>query len=169
MKIRNIFIIFTVSGFWHGANWTFVAWGALNALYFLPLMLLNRNRANTDTVAEGRLLPNLTELFQMGTTFFLTLIAWVFFRAESMEHAVAYIAGIFTPSLFSTPEVLAKTVVLGVAVLTAVEWVQRDKQHGLQLDGVALPTAVRWALYYLIAASIIWLGGQQQQFIYFQF
>jgi len=86
---RNIFIIFVVSGFWHGANWTFLVWGALNAVYFLPLMLTNKNRSNTDTVAQNKYLPSTKETLQMGLTFLLTIIAWVFFRSESVGHASA--------------------------------------------------------------------------------
>ena len=56
MKIRNIFIIFIVSGFWHGANWTFIIWGALNAIYFLPLMLLNRNRNNIEISCRRKII-----------------------------------------------------------------------------------------------------------------
>ncbi|NNK81360.1 MAG: MBOAT family protein, partial [Flavobacteriales bacterium] len=91
IKVRNVLIIFLVSGFWHGANWTFIAWGGINALYFLPVLLTKRNRKNTDTVAQGRLLPSLTELFQMLITFVLTLIAWIFFRADSVSIAFQYI------------------------------------------------------------------------------
>jgi len=81
MKIRNTFIIFLVSGFWHGANWTFVIWGFLNALYFLPLLLAKRNRNNLDVVAQDNVLPSPMELFKMLMTFGLTVIAWIFFRA----------------------------------------------------------------------------------------
>ena len=69
MKVRNTFIIFIVSGFWHGANWTFIVWGALNAIYFLPLLLLNKNRTNTDTVAQGKYLPTFKEFFNMVNYF----------------------------------------------------------------------------------------------------
>ncbi|MBF1097142.1 MAG: MBOAT family protein, partial [Riemerella sp.] len=54
MKVRNTFVIFVVSGFWHGANWTFIAWGLLNAIYFLPLLLTSKNRVNLGVVADGR-------------------------------------------------------------------------------------------------------------------
>ena len=91
MRIRNTFIIFVVSGFWHGANWTFIVWGALNAIYFLPLLLMKKNRVNTNQVAEGRYLPNFKELYQMLFTFFITLIAWVFFRADNVLHAISYL------------------------------------------------------------------------------
>lgn len=96
MKVRNTFIIFLVSGFWHGANWTFIVWGGLNALYFLPLLLLKHNRTNLGVVAEGRMLPSLRELFQMGTTFMLTVLTWVFFRSDSLNQAFEIIYSIIT-------------------------------------------------------------------------
>ena len=78
MKVRNTFVIFLVSGFWHGANWTFIIWGAINALYFLPLLLTNNNRKNLGVVADGKLLPSIREFFAMISTFILTVFAWIF-------------------------------------------------------------------------------------------
>src|SRR5690554_2147870 len=103
MKVRNTFIIFLVSGFWHGANWTFIVWGALNAIYFLPLLLTHRNRTHLETVARGKILPSPKEILQMGATFSLTTLAWVFFRAENIKHAFSYLGEIFSSSLLSIP------------------------------------------------------------------
>jgi D-alanyl-lipoteichoic acid acyltransferase DltB (MBOAT superfamily) len=94
-KIRNTFVIFIVSGFWHGANWTFIVWGALNAFYFLPLLLTNANRNNMEIVAKGRLFPSLRELMAMISTFFLVLISWIFFRADSISLAFKYLVNLF--------------------------------------------------------------------------
>ena len=91
MKIRNTFIIFLVSGFWHGANWTFIIWGALNALYFLPLLLGGKNRNHLEVVAYDKSLPSFKEILQIGVTFGLTVFAWIFFRAENLGHAFGYI------------------------------------------------------------------------------
>jgi len=102
MKVRNTFIIFIVSGFWHGANWTFIVWGALNAIYFLPLLLTNNNRNNLETVAQGKLLPSLKEVSFMLLTFGLTVFAWIFFRAENIGHAISYVSEILSPSLFQS-------------------------------------------------------------------
>lgn len=168
-KIRNIFIIFAVSGFWHGANWTFIVWGLLNAAYFLPLMLLSRNRVNMDTVAQGKFIPSLVETIQMATTFFITLIAWVFFRAESLTHAFEYLDGMFSSSLFTIPESLPSNLLLILALFVLVEWVQREKQHALQINNERLPVTARWSIYYLIILLIIGFGGEQQEFIYFAF
>ncbi len=95
MKVRNTLIIFLVSGFWHGANWTFVFWGLLHALFFMPLLIIKRNRKNVDQVAGKSFFPTLIETFQMLVTFLLTTLAWVFFRAENIKHAFLYLSGIF--------------------------------------------------------------------------
>lgn len=108
MKVKNTFIIFIVSGFWHGANWTFIVWGALNAVYFLPLLLAKRNRVNIEIVAKGKYLPSFKEILAMMTTFSLTLLAWIFFRAESVGHALNYLNEIFSSSLFLAPEFSVK-------------------------------------------------------------
>ena len=171
MKIRNTFAIFVLSGFWHGANWTFIVWGALNAIYFLPLILSNKNRDHTNTVAEGRWLPNLKEIFQMGITFFITLIAWVFFRAESIDKATRYIEGIFSKSLLSIPEADFIQIILILIIFILVEWIQRDKQHVLQFGGhVFLSRPIRWSVYVSVIFSIFFLGNfNTHTFIYFQF
>jgi len=169
LNARNVFIIFIVSGFWHGANWTFIAWGALNALYFLPLLLLNKNRVNTDTVAEGRFLPNMKEIFQIVLTFSITLIAWVFFRSESVIQAIDYVRGIFSMSLFSLPEVYSFDILLFIPLFLLAEWLQREKQHALQFDKIILPKVFRWGIYYVIIMVILFYSGDQKQFIYFQF
>lgn len=171
MKVRNTFIIFLVSGFWHGANWTFIAWGGLNALYFLPLLLLKSNRTNLGVVAEARMLPSLRELFCMGTTFLLTVLAWVFFRAESITMALGFLKGIIGPGLLQTPyfpeRFQAAVTVLFVFWLLMVEWINRNKGHSLMI----LPKnkTVRHIFYYILVATILLNSGSEQEFIYFQF
>ncbi len=172
MKIRNTFIIFIVSGFWHGANWTFIAWGALNAIYFLPLLLSNKNRNHLGTVAQGRLLPSFKECCSILFTFGLTVFAWIFFRAENMGHAFSYISGIFSPSLFSmpqdTPGKATLTAIL-LVVFMVIEWLGREDQFAIQKLGLKWKRPLRYAMYYAMILAIIWFGGEEQQFIYFQF
>jgi|WetSurMetagenome_2_1015567.scaffolds.fasta_scaffold04875_4 alginate O-acetyltransferase complex protein AlgI len=166
--IRNTFVIFLVCGFWHGANWTFIAWGFINALYFIPLLLLGRNRQNTGIVAEGRRLPSMKELFQMTVTFVLTLLAWVFFRAESIDQALSYIEHVFSRSLLSIPKDSGMTTVFPLLViLIVVEWLQREKQHGL--EDLRMHFIPRWSIYYGLVAFILYFAASKQQFIYFQF
>lgn len=172
-KIRNTLVIFIVSGFWHGANWTFIVWGALNALYFMPLLLLNRNRNNLGVVAQSNFLPTMKEFLNIGVTFGLTVFAWIFFRAESLRHALNYISGIFSPSIMTIPhfpgQKRALLTILLIIGFMIIEWLQREKQHALQFDKIIFPKVIRWGLYYGIILTIFWFGGTQQQFIYFQF
>jgi D-alanyl-lipoteichoic acid acyltransferase DltB (MBOAT superfamily) len=173
MKIRNTFVIFVVSGFWHGAKWTFIVWGVLNALYFLPLLLLNQNRNNTDTVAQGKRLPSLKEIFQMGITFSLTVLAWVFFRAENMGHALSYLSTIFSKTVLNFPNFHGKlhalTTLVLIALFIAIEWFGRSDQFAIERIRNVSKRTIRWAMYYSIIIAILWFSGSQQQFIYFQF
>lgn len=167
--IRNVFIIFLISGFWHGANWTFIAWGLLHALFFLPLLLLKRNRAYLDTVAQGRYLPSLRELLSMIITFGLVCFAWIFFRAESLAHAMQYVSGIFSLSLFSMPAVVPKKFLVVAILFFIIEWLGREQQYGLARVGIRWPRMIRWTFYSLILLAMLYYSGTEQPFIYFQF
>ncbi len=173
MKVRNTFIIFIVSGFWHGANWTFIVWGALNAIYFLPLLLTKNNRNNLDVVAKGRYLPNIKEIVMMLVTFGLTCFAWIFFRAESMSHAMSYIAEIFSSSLLSVPKFSGMagallTIVL-VSVFMLIEWAGRGKQYAIEEMGLKWKRPYRHAMYYAMMIGLFFFSAKGQGFIYFQF
>jgi len=168
-QIRNVFVIFIVSGFWHGAQWTFVVWGALNALYFLPLLFHGTHKTHRDVVSSGRVFPKLKTCFQMGTTFFLTLIAWVFFRAETLPKAIEYLQGLFSVSLFSVPELRPSFLILLLLGFIAVEWQGRYGAYAIERLWLRYPTVVRGAIYYSIALLIFLYGGKVQEFIYFQF
>jgi len=174
MTIRNTFIIFIVSGFWHGANWTFIIWGALNALYFLPLLLTNNNRKNMDVVAKGRYLPTLKELVSISFTFGLTVLAWIFFRAENLGHAMSYIAEIFSPSLFTIPYIqnlsLAIPTILFVIFFVFIEWIGREGQYAIENIGSTWKRPLRWGFYsFLIFAIGMFMQTNETPFIYFQF
>ncbi|MDR2814828.1 MAG: MBOAT family protein [Prevotellaceae bacterium] len=170
--IRNTWVIFLVSGLWHGASWTFVAWGAYHALLFMPLLLLGKNRQYTNTVAENRVLPTWKELFAMLTTFVFVVIGWVIFRAENIHQAFAYMSGICSPSLFVMPVegVGAARTLLFSAVLIVVEWFGRKNQYAIENIPVK-NIALRWCLYFILFISILsnYYSGEQSAFIYFQF
>jgi alginate O-acetyltransferase complex protein AlgI len=173
--IRNTLIIFLVSGLWHGANWTFVLWGTFHALLFLPLVIFDRNRKNTNIVAENRFLPTFREFFQMGTTFILVTISWILFRANNLKHAYHYIKGIFSSTIFRDPFCVElihnKAIVLvgSISILIIVEWLQRKKQHGLEITGIIKYRWIRITIYYAILFMIAVFGAKQATFIYFQF
>ena len=173
MKVKNTFIIFIVSGFWHGANWTFIIWGALNAVYFLPLLLTNKNRNNLEIVAMNHFIPSGREAFQMLLTFGLTVIAWIFFRAENVGHAWQILTKIFSTSLFSIPILNDPKTVLITLVLTilfvSVEWFGRKDEYAIEKITFHWRKPIRHAFYYAIVIAIFWFAGSEQQFIYFQF
>jgi D-alanyl-lipoteichoic acid acyltransferase DltB (MBOAT superfamily) len=173
MKVRNTFAIFIVSGFWHGANWTFIIWGALNAIYYLPLLITNNNRNNLETVAQGKFFPSIKELSFMLLTFGLTVFAWIFFRATNLNHAISYIAEIFSSTLFAIPHFPGNKESIQILFLTAtfilVEWFGRENQFAIAKFGLRQPNFVRWSFYYLLIFSIFHFMGHEQEFIYFQF
>ena len=173
MKIRNIFVIFLVSGFWHGANWTFIIWGGLNAIYFLPLLLTNNNRKNLGVIAEGKYYPTIKEFFNMGITFLLTVLAWVFFRADNVGHGFRYISGIFSPSLFAMPTtefgLRGLITVSLILIFVFVEWLGRENQYAIERLDLKLNQIYRLIVYMIITCLIFYFQGPNQEFIYFQF
>jgi D-alanyl-lipoteichoic acid acyltransferase DltB (MBOAT superfamily) len=172
-KIRNIFIIFIVSGFWHGANWTFIIWGALNALYFLPLLLNQKNRKNLDTVANNSVLPTIKEFTKIIFTFTLTVFAWIFFRADNISHASQYVSEIFSESIIEYPyfHSIREAVVtfFWILGLITIEWFGRNNKHALETFLVNSNKLIRYVFYYVLIFAIFWYSGKEHQFIYFQF
>lgn len=165
--LRNVAVIFLVSGLWHGANWTFVAWGAVHAVLFLPLILLDRNRSHTtDVVAQGKLLPSFKELLQVFSTFTLATLAWVFFRSESITEAAIYLKSIVINSNTGSNRIVL-TALLWAGVMLAVDWLQRSGTPSWWLSKRATPA--RWLAY----GVVVWLCLKNlhngSSFIYFQF
>ena len=149
-----------------------MAWGFLNALYFLPLMLFDMNRRNLNVAGEGKLFPTLSEAIQIGITFGLTVIAWIFFRSSSISDAFAYIGRMFR-YLYqysdNTLEYMGSSLWYFIVLLLVVEWLHRDKEYGLQLTTTTVPVSLRWVSYLSIIIITSLFGASQQEFIYFQF
>lgn len=171
--IRNTLIIFLVSGFWHGANWTFIIWGLLNAVFIMPSIMLKTNRQNLDIVAKGRRFPTIKDGLSIGMTFGLTTFMWLFFRAENLTYALHYVTKICSPSVFTLPifptiRLLPPTIALIVAFII-IEWRGREQPYALADLGLKRPRSIRWTLYCLMIFAIFLFSGTEQQFIYFQF
>jgi len=168
MKVRNTFIIFLVSGFWHGANWTFIVWGGLNAIYFLPLLLGGKNRNHIDLIAENTRWASAKEFFSVLVTFMLTVFAWIFFRANNLEHAFNYIENIFSFQ-FKIEKLMierfAFEILPLIAVLLLMEWFSRAKEHPLKQTNYLYFKALGLIAMILIFGSF----SEMQEFIYFQF
>ncbi len=175
LKIRNTFIIFVVSGFWHGANWTFIVWGALNAIFIMPSIIFKTHRDNITIVAEGRILPTLKDFFAIVVTFSLSTFAWIFFRSENIHQAMQIVMDIFSKSLFKMPHfskiALVKSTLFYLFFFVIIEWTQRIHLFPLQGLGMKWPRALRWAFYILLILIIYYnsLSDDNRQFIYFQF
>ena len=180
IAVRNTFVIFLLSGLWHGANWTFVLWGAYHALLFVPLLLLNKNRRYRDTVAtitlpDGNIktkwLPSLKEAGQMLLTFALAVFGWIIFRATELKTLSAWITGIFDSSLFSIPWLMNRQyyipLVINILILLVVEWLNRTQEHSLK----RLPNnaVMRTLIYYGLFLLMFFFTGKNETFIYFQF
>ena len=180
IAVRNTFIIFLLSGFWHGANWTFVLWGAYHALLFVPLLLMNKNRRYRDTVAtitlpdgtiKTKLLPSLKETGQMLLTFALAVFGWIIFRAQDISQFGEVISTICSDSLLSVPNLINRQyyiqLAISILVLILVEWINRTKEHGFVLN--IRYKWLRLIIYYSLIFAIVANFGQEQSFIYFQF
>lgn len=164
---RNTMIIFLLSGLWHGANWTFVVWGAFHALLFMPLLLMGNNRRYLGEVAQDRWLPRVKEAVSMLVTFALVVVGWIIFRADTIGGAWGYISHMITSGEWAMP-VHGKEVLVYALLMLAVEWVQRTREHALQLDAVK-SRWVRGLIYYALIIVILWQESSSVQFIYFQF
>lgn len=163
--VRNTFVIFLLSGFWHGANWTFIAWGAFHALLFLPLIFMNKNRKFTDDVAEGRTLPTFPELCRMLLTFLLATVGWILFRADTISQAWEYVMLIPQGGELYTQGVATSAVC--VLIMLVIEWIHRKRQHGLELKCRSL--LLRYLLYLCLIIIMSCVYSNSESFIYFQF
>lgn len=166
--VLNIVITFSLCGLWHGANWTFVAWGFFNGLLFIPLILTNRHRVSERGVAHGRALPAAREVVAMLVTFAMVLVGWVFFRSDSLAGAFGYLARLATtPYLALDYHRYLLPLVLSLGLMV-IEWFQREREHGLQM--ARLPLLPRYAVYFALLIAMIEFGSREHvPFIYFQF
>ncbi|MFT5891884.1 MAG: alginate O-acetyltransferase complex protein AlgI, partial [Dokdonia sp.] len=168
VQLRNVIIIFLVSGFWHGANWTFIVWGGLHALFFIPVLLTNKNRKNLNQVASDSTFPKIRELFQMLLTFALVVIAWVFFRANTVTEAFQYIKRLFSNFHFSIEylniERYTIEMSLVIFIFIGIEWFNKKQEH-------PFVGYWKWPKIILIIILLLTLGvySDHQDFIYFQF
>ena len=167
-QVRNVFIIFVVSGFWHGANWTFLAWGFINAMYFLPSLLLGTNRTNMETAELHWDFNSIKVFFSILATFVLSCLAWIFFRAKSIHIAIDYIGRIFTDGNFLSQylenERYNHELILLVLTFVLLEWKSRYKIEPIS-------GKYSWLKMAICLLAIIALGtyADYKEFIYFQF
>ena len=165
--LRNIFIVFSLSGLWHGANWTFVAWGLFLAICFVPTVLYPGQRHDWRTMEKHR---SFTTWLHTLTTFILVMVSFIFFRAPDMAAAADFFRTIGRCSMEQIyyPVHLLNPVMYAMLAMLIMEWTMRFRNHPLDFSPKC-PRVVRIAIYYLIAAALALYAGQSQTFIYFQF
>lgn len=172
-QVRNIFIMFLIIGFWHGAQWKFIVYGFINALYFLPLVLLSKNIKYEHSVANGQFLPTAKEIFNMSITFLFLILVRVFFRADDLSVAVNYLSGIFSSSFFTFPAFNNQTgafiTLILVCIFFLIEWIGREQNYAIEKIGLQWKRFYRWSFYYALIFCLFYFHAKQQQFIYFQF
>jgi D-alanyl-lipoteichoic acid acyltransferase DltB (MBOAT superfamily) len=165
--IVNIFVVFLLSGLWHGANWTFVTWGFYHAFLLVLLLLFNRKKQRYDDPASFRQLPSVL------LTLTLVAIGWVIFRSDSVNDGVAYLVRMFCllPSVCITDLVMGKVALILCSCLMIVEWLTRYRRYALDFSptGIFRKPVCRWLLYYVLLLMIILMHGDEQMFVYFQF
>lgn len=166
-KIFNIYIVFLVSGLWHGANWTFLAWSLLHATFLLPF-ILGKNRKKYEPIAdEGKLLPSFSTFWRIVCTFLFLVLISGFFRAESMEHAVNYYRHLFSFSIFENPHINLSFLAF-IFFFLFLEWLQRGREHLMDIGNIK-SRIVRYGIYFAVIFGIFYFGAASQVFIYFQF
>jgi alginate O-acetyltransferase complex protein AlgI len=166
-QIRNTFIIFFLSGFWHGANWTFIFWGLLHATFFLPLLLLNKNRNNLKIVSIESF--NLKTFFQIFSTFGLVTFAWIFFRVKNLNEGYIFVSRIFSKTLFSFPIIFPKILIVYLFLFIIIEWMGRKDYFAIAKLGIYWKKPIRISFYYALVLLVLYYSGRDFQFIYFQF
>lgn len=169
--IRNVYIVWGISGLWHGANWTFVCWGLFHATLLAIYNIIGINTKYKNVVAYGRFLPSIKEFFQILLTFVLAVIGWIIFRAENMQQAYDFLSRMFLTMFDDYNIKYGKVLLLYGLGLLIVEWLQRGKQHALQFSNIKPFNYrwVRWMIYYILLVIIAQNVGNEQTFIYFQF
>ena len=161
-SIRNIFVIFLVSGFWHGANWTFIVWGLYHSILFLPSFMFNTNRNYTSSIiGENSYLPTIKEFLQVGITFLLVSIGWVFFRSENINNSFKFLNQMFTDFSFKSEfEWLNIYLLCFIIIEFLIRKNERLTEKYFNYD---------WILFSIISLAILLFLSGEEQFIYFQF
>jgi len=159
--ILNTLIVFSLSGLWHGANWTFIAWGLLNGLFIIPTIVLSRKKKESPT-------NPIINTIKIAFTFFLITLTWIFFRSQNITEAFQYIGRLFSRSLFTYPVQHGMALALPlIAILFLLELMRKNKITLSQPN--KLPGFVRWSMYVLMVITCLAFFKQNQAFIYFQF
>lgn len=167
--IAVMLFIFSFSGLWHGANMTFVCWGLLNGLYFIPYILTDKLTRYKDVVAAGRLFPTAKEALQLALTFLLMTTTRIFFRAPNMTVVKGLAAKIFSAGIVAAPLMLVVRNVAWCLPMIAFEWIQRERPYVLEVSKKHL--ALRMVAYAVVIVLIYQYRAKinASEYYYFKF
>ncbi|GAA3607116.1 MBOAT family protein [Flavivirga amylovorans] len=168
--IISIIATFVLVGFWHGANWTFVFYGLLHGIYFIPLVYSGKMNTS-EIVAKGKFFPSIIEFIKMLLLFILIMATDIFFRANSIKEAINYIISIFSDDIFSIPQGLFNSnyliTIFLIFIFFFIEWNNREKKHDFEINNYNI--FLRWSSYVFLFLLILFFGKSSETFIYFQF
>ena len=176
--VRNILIVFFISGLWHGANWTFICWGLYHACLVSVYSIFNIDSKLTHSGDRYGLLYFTIDFGKIVMTFVLVVVGWIIFRSASIHEAFYYLSAMFSISIFDVygsiihmEGMFLPVSILMILIMLCAEWIQRNRNHALDFQDVRLARSpyVRWTIYYLLIICILQFGGREQPFIYFQF
>jgi D-alanyl-lipoteichoic acid acyltransferase DltB (MBOAT superfamily) len=159
--LRNLFVVFTISGLWHGAAWNYVLWGWLHFAYLVPGQFIRRRSLESELQSFRWI-----GLLKIPIVFSLVTYAWIFFRVPGGENAVEAALAVFDRSVFTKPD-CSRIGLLWAVVLFGCEWLQGGRDHPLQID--YLPCVVRWMLYCILLTLCLGYFREDSPFLYFQF
>lgn len=179
----NLFIVFLVSGLWHGANWTFVIWGAIHGFYLIFSLVTKEYRERIRSFMGLDRLPLLQNSIQVFITFMLVTFSWIFFRAKNItdalyiiKNAIIGLPGDLNSLLQNKPLNLdlgltGSDLAIGVAAILFMEAIHLMQNKVSIIEWLSKkPIAFRWCVYYFVFFLILFFGVfQNRQFIYFQF
>jgi alginate O-acetyltransferase complex protein AlgI len=168
-SIRNILIVFILSGLWHGAKWTFIIWGVVHAVCYIPLLFSGHGKFMFATNSDDLTALRIRDLLKILLTFTFTTFAWIFFRSSSVSDAFTYIGTVFSNSFFKPPASIPYATLLLIALFVAMEWMGRKDQYGIATIGLNWKRPARLAFYYALILVIFVFAGTPKEFIYFQF
>lgn len=178
ITVRNTFIVFLMSGFWHGASWNFIGWGLFHAIGFLPLLLMNRTKQNTNSyIGSESGLPSVSEIYSMIFTYLYVTFGWVLFRAEDFNCTKYFFRNIFSQDILALPNIsldnpeYLSLLHLGLTsfLLFTCEWFSRSTDSSVHFISRLSSSVLRYAFYLIILLLIFYLKGNSVEFIYFAF
>ncbi len=170
--VFSLFVTFLLCGLWHGANYTFIIWGGLHGLALGWDVISTRTRKKIRKKAN----PALYNFISWSITFVFIVFTWIFFRADNMGHAVKYVHDMLAGLAYSwgyiqTTDLIYSEISLFMAILffAYIEWCGREQQYAIEKLWHKQKRPLRWAMYIALIFAMVFLGGKEQQFVYFQF